>query len=87
MITARIPRWATRTEAMTYAKVGATTMNRLMHSRRLFAKKLGNKVLVDLNSVDDLIASLPNVGGEVAAQKPAPVQKAAFAKTPFERIC
>jgi hypothetical protein len=53
MTTARTPRWATRTEAMTYAKVGATTMNELMHSHRIFAKKLGNKVLVDLNSVDD----------------------------------
>jgi hypothetical protein len=61
-MTTRIPRWATRTEAMTYAKVGATTMNELMHSRRIFAKKLGNKVLVDLNSVDDFYGALPDVG-------------------------
>jgi hypothetical protein len=67
MTKARIPRWATRTEAMIYAKIGATTMNELMHSRRIFAKKLGNKVLVDLNSVDDLIAALPDVADAVAA--------------------
>jgi hypothetical protein len=52
---------------MAYAKVGATTMNELMRSRRIFAKKLGNKVLVDLNSVDDLIAALPDVGVEAEA--------------------
>jgi hypothetical protein len=67
MTKARIPRWATRTEAMTYAKIGATKMNELMHSHRIFAKKLGKKVLVDLNSVDDLIAALPDVGDEAAA--------------------
>jgi len=47
---------------MTYAKVGATTMNQLMHSSRIFAKKLGGKVVVDLNSIDDLYATLPSVG-------------------------
>ena len=62
MTTARIPRWATRSEAMTYAKVGATTMNELMHSHRIFAKKLGGKVVVDLNSIDDFYGALPDVG-------------------------
>jgi hypothetical protein len=63
----RLPRWATRLEAMAYARVGSTKMNEWLHSRRIFAKKLGNKVIVDLNSVDDLIASAPDVADEVAA--------------------
>jgi hypothetical protein len=54
-------RWATRQEAMTYAKIGSTLMNELMHSRRIFAKKRGSKVIVDLNSIDDYIDSLPDV--------------------------
>jgi hypothetical protein len=63
----RLPRWATRLEAMAYARVGSTKMNEWLHGRRIFAKKLGNKVIVDLNSVDDLITSAPDVADEVAA--------------------
>jgi hypothetical protein len=55
-------RWATRQEAMAYAKVGSTKMNDLMHSRRIFAKKDGKKVIVDLNSIDDFYGTLPDVG-------------------------
>jgi len=60
-------RWATRQEAMAYAKLGSTMMNELMHSRRIFAKKLGNKVVVDLNSIDDYYAALPDVASEKSA--------------------
>jgi hypothetical protein len=57
-------RWATRGEALAYARVGATTLNHLMRNGRIHAKKLdGKKVLVDLNSIDSLYAALPNVGG------------------------
>jgi hypothetical protein len=57
-------RWASRLEAITYARVGATTFNQLMRHGRIHAKKLdGKKVLVDLNSIDDFYAALPNVGG------------------------
>lgn len=63
----RQPRWASRIEAMNYSKIGSTTMNQLMHTKKVFAKKLGNKVIVDLNSIDDYIAALPHVGDEVAA--------------------
>jgi hypothetical protein len=61
---AHIPhRWASRKEAIAYARVGATTMNNLMRMGRIHAKKLdGKKVLVDLNSIDALYATLPNVG-------------------------
>ena len=62
----REPRWATRKEAMAYARIGSTLMNDLLQSRRIYAKKLGAKVLVDLNSVDDFIAAAPDVGDEVA---------------------
>ena len=56
-------RWASRKEAITYARVGATTMNHLMRAGRIHAKKLdGKKVLVDLNSIDALYAALPDVG-------------------------
>jgi hypothetical protein len=62
--TACIPhRWASRKEAIAYARVGATTMNQLMRDGRVHAKKFdGTKVLVDLNSIDTLYASLPAVG-------------------------
>ena len=56
------PRWATRQEAMEHGKFGATTMNKLMHDKKVVAKKLGTKVVVDLNSIDDFIESLRNVG-------------------------
>jgi hypothetical protein len=55
-------RWGTRLEAMAYAKLGSTTMNELMHSRRIVAKKQGTKVLVDLDSLDDYLDALPDVG-------------------------
>lgn len=56
-------RWASRKEAITYARVGATTMNQLMRDGRIHAKKLdGKKVLIDLNSIDALYAALPDVG-------------------------
>jgi hypothetical protein len=56
-------RWASRKEAIAYARVGATTMNELMKAGRVHAKKLdGKKVLVDLNSIDALYDALPNVG-------------------------
>ena len=64
---ARQRRWATRQEAMAYAKCGSTTMNEWLHGRRIYAKKQGNKVIIDLNSIDDYIAALPHVGDEVAA--------------------
>jgi hypothetical protein len=57
----RQPRWATRLEAMTYARMGATRFNELMQDRKIVAKKNGGKVVVDLNSIDDLYASLPDV--------------------------
>jgi hypothetical protein len=58
---ARQRRWATRQEAMTYAKCGSTTMNEWLQGRRIYAKKQGNKVIIDLNSIDDLYDSLPDV--------------------------
>jgi hypothetical protein len=61
---ARTPhRWASRKEAIAYARVGATTLNHLMRDGRIHAKKLdGTKVLIDLHSIDTLYASLPDVG-------------------------
>ena len=55
-------RWATRREAMAYARVGATKMHHMMQAGRVLAKKLDGKVVVDLNSTDDLYAALPSVG-------------------------
>jgi hypothetical protein len=58
-------RWASRKEALAYARVGATTLNQLMRDGRIHAKKLdGTKVLVDLNSIDALYAALPDVGSD-----------------------
>jgi hypothetical protein len=47
---------------MAYARVGATKMHHLMQAGRVLAKKLDGKVVVDLNSIDDLYATLPSVG-------------------------
>ncbi len=60
----RPPRWATRLEAMAHGRVGSTTMNEWLQGHKVVAKKVGKKVLVDLNTVDDHIESLPNVGAE-----------------------
>jgi hypothetical protein len=57
----RPPRWGTRSEGMAHGKFGSTTMNDLMQSGHITAKKAGKKVLVDLNSIDDYILSLPDV--------------------------
>ena len=64
----RQPRWGTRLEAMAHARVGSTMMNEWLHSRRIFARKRGNKVWVDLNSIDDLIASAPDVADAAVAR-------------------
>jgi len=55
------PRWATRNEAMAYARIGHSTLNSLMRSGQIKARKLGVKVLIDLNSVDELFESLPGL--------------------------
>jgi hypothetical protein len=41
--------------------MGSTTLNSLMQRRRVTAKKLGHKVVVDLNSIDAYYESLPDV--------------------------
>jgi hypothetical protein len=55
-------RWATRCEAMAYARIGSTKMNELLQSGRIYAKKDGRKVIVCLDSVDRYYGSLPDVG-------------------------
>jgi hypothetical protein len=60
-------RWATRLEAMRYARVGSTKMNEMMQSGCIRAKKDGRKVIVDLNSIDRYYAALPDVGSQQAA--------------------
>jgi hypothetical protein len=60
-------RWATRREAMAYARVGSTKMNEMMQSRLILAKKDGRKVIIDLNSIDSYYAALPDVGSQQAA--------------------
>ena len=60
----RLPRWATRLEAIAYARMGATRFNELMRDKKVIAKKVGVKVLVDLNSIDDHYRSLPDAGDE-----------------------
>ena len=57
---ARTPRWASRTEAMNYARVGSTRMNQWLKGdkangipAKLKARKDGAKVIIDLNDIDD----------------------------------
>jgi len=52
---------------MAYGKFGSTTMNDLMQSGHIVAKKAGKKNIVDLNSIDDYILSLPDVSKTVKA--------------------
>jgi hypothetical protein len=54
-------RWATRREAMSYARIGSTKMNELLQEGALLAKKHGRKVIVDLNSIDEFYGALPDV--------------------------
>lgn len=60
----RLPRWGTRVEAMAHGKFGSTFMNELMQSKKIVAKRDGTRVKVDLNSIDDYLESLPDVGDE-----------------------
>ncbi len=61
---ARLPRWASRLEAMAYGRVGSTRMNEWIKGGKVKARKDGAKVIIDLNSVDDLIESLPSAAAE-----------------------
>lgn len=63
-------RWASRKEAMVYARVGSTRMNELMQGRAFVAKKDGVKVIVCLDSVDLYYEALPDVGS-IAPNTPA----------------
>ena len=65
--TDRLPRWGTRLEAMAHARIGSTLMNEWIQQRRVMAKRCGRKILIDLNSVDDLIHGLPSPGDEEVA--------------------
>jgi hypothetical protein len=53
-------RWSTRQETMEYAPIGSTTLNELIQSGAIIAKKIGIRVVVDLDSVDRYIDGLPN---------------------------
>jgi hypothetical protein len=55
-------RWASRKEAMAHMRVGSTKMNEILQAGLITAKKHGAKVIVDLNSVDQYVEALPNVG-------------------------
>jgi hypothetical protein len=60
------PRWATRKEAMQYARVGATKFSELIRDRRIVAKRLdAKKLVIDLGSIDRLYDSLPHGGSEI----------------------
>jgi hypothetical protein len=56
----RPARWATRLEAMEYSRTGATKFNDLIQRKKIIAKRDGNRVKVDLNSVDDMLRALPD---------------------------
>ena len=69
--TKRLPRWGTRQEGMAHGRLGSTTMNELMQTGKVRAKKLGTKVLIDLNTIDDYINSLPDVKTAATAKEDA----------------
>jgi hypothetical protein len=55
-------RWASRKEAMAHMRVGSTKMNEILQAGLIVAKKHGVKVIIDLDSVDQYVEALPNVG-------------------------
>jgi hypothetical protein len=63
----RTPRWSTRQEAMVYARIGSTLMNQWIQRREVGAKRIGRKILIDLNSLDDHINNMPAAGKEFEA--------------------
>ena len=60
-------RWGSRKQAMAEAGVGPTKLNEMMQSGRIVAKRLDGKVLVDLDSIQELYNSLPTVAEHTAA--------------------
>jgi predicted transcriptional regulator len=60
-------RWGSRKQAMAEANVGPTKLNEMMMSGRIVAKRLDGKVLIDLDSIQELYASLPTVRETAAA--------------------
>jgi hypothetical protein len=62
-------RWAPRKVAMAYAAdAGATHFNELIKSGRIRGKKDGVKLVVDLDSIDDYMESLPDATATVKLQ-------------------
>ena len=57
-------RWGTRLEGMAHSRMGSTTFNDLIQSGKIIAKKQGNKIIIDLDSVDEYIDSLPDAAKE-----------------------
>ena len=59
------PRWATRLEAIKYSRCGSTKFSELVRDRRIVAKRLdAKKLIIDLNSIDQLYDSLPDGGAQ-----------------------
>lgn len=56
----RSRRWGTRQQVLDYSTLGSTTLNELIQSKKIIAKKQGTKLIIDLDSVDDHIDSLPD---------------------------
>lgn len=57
------PRWASIKEACRRGPVRKTKLYELIRERRVRAKRLDGKTLVDLNTIDQLIEASPDVGG------------------------
>jgi len=61
-------RWGSRKQAMDEGSIGSTKLNELMMSGRIIAKRLDGKVMVDLDSIQELYEELPTVREEIAPQ-------------------
>ena len=59
-------RWASRKEAIAYAKVGTTKFHELINQKLIVARRLGSKTIIDLDSIDALFESLPPAGNRAA---------------------
>ncbi len=58
--TATGTRLASVREACTYGKFSHTKLYALIHAGRVKAKKFDNRTLIDLDSIDEMFANLPD---------------------------
>jgi hypothetical protein len=63
-----VRRRASRQQTMEYSNIGSTKLNEVIKNGSIVSKLLGSKVLIDLDSVDSYLESLPSAADPKRAQ-------------------